>query len=173
MEVFDIFEKENHLQPNFNKANFDELKGWDLGWDLLEPINIAKSTDEDKELSKRFSPGQKALYFFWYLDGAVTNGGFIQFYWNGFGYYLSTIREGLKLVGDSELIKLIDLADNYYLLNQVQFETLRAHDDYPSVYKSLNGFQTYDDAYYKIRDNTMQLIEAYARKYPEEFVKLI
>jgi uncharacterized protein YwqG len=40
--------------------------------------------------SKRLSPGQKALFFIWYLDAEVTNGGFIQFYWNGKGYDLVT-----------------------------------------------------------------------------------
>ena len=107
MEIYDIFDKENHLQPDFNRETFNVLQGWDFGWEILKTINIAKSRSENKEISKRFSPGQKALYFFWYLDAQVTNGGFIQFYWNDYGNYIPTIKEGLKLINDQELIKLI------------------------------------------------------------------
>jgi hypothetical protein len=81
-ELYDIFEKENHLKPDFDKSEFEELDSWDFGWAILQPINLAADKESEKALSKRFSPGQKALYFFWYLDEEVTNGGFIQFYWN-------------------------------------------------------------------------------------------
>ena len=64
MEAFTIFDKNNHLQPDFSKIEFETLHGWDLGWELLSVINIANSQDEDRALSQRFSPGQKALYFF-------------------------------------------------------------------------------------------------------------
>jgi hypothetical protein len=96
MEIYNVFEKENHLQPIFEKERFDNLHGWEFGWEILSFINIAKSDDNERELSKRFSPGQKALYFFWYLDAQVTNGGFIQFYTNGYRNYLPTIIEGLN-----------------------------------------------------------------------------
>src|SRR5687767_12523777 len=81
-DLYNIFDKEDHLRPAFNKTDFDTLHGWDLGWELLEPINIAKNVKHEKKLARRFSPGQKALYFTWYLDAEVENGGFIQFFWN-------------------------------------------------------------------------------------------
>jgi hypothetical protein len=74
MELYNSFDKDNHLQPVFDKAKFDTLHGWDFGWEILEPINIAKGDEDEFQLSKRFSPGQKALYFIWYLDAQVTNG---------------------------------------------------------------------------------------------------
>jgi len=170
MDVFDVFEKENHLKPDFDKKKFSVLKGWDLGWELLEPINIAQSPDDDKELSKRFSEGQKALYFFWYLDAQVINGGFFQFYWNGFRNYLPTIKKGLSLIGDNALIDLIDLADKYYTSNQSQFQTLWKSGDYSAANEVLPEFDTYDDIYYQIHDNTMECLETYARNFPDEFV---
>ncbi|RZK02935.1 MAG: hypothetical protein EOO46_18225 [Flavobacterium sp.] len=78
--MYNEFDSANHLKPDFDRKQFQELNGSDLGWELLEPINIAADDqDSEIELSKRLSPGQKALYFIWYLDGQVTNGGFIQF----------------------------------------------------------------------------------------------
>ncbi len=173
MEVYDTFDKHNHLQPDFDKVIFDTLHSWDFGWAILEPINVAESKDEEKELSKRFSPGQKALYFFWYLDAQVTNGGFIQFYWNGYRNYIATIIEGLKLIEDIELIELIDKADKEYLANQDKFVVQREKDDWEPLYDNLKAFDEFDNVYYKIHDRTMELIEKYARLHPDEFVKLI
>ena len=171
-DKFDVYDTSNHLQPDFNKTSFDTLHRWDFGWAILEPINIAKSRDDEKDLSKRFSPGQKALYFFWYLDAEVTNGGFIQFYWNGYRDYLPTIINGLKLVGDSSLIDLIEKADKEYLTNRDKFDTQRKKDDWEPLYDNLTKFEDFDEAYYEIHDQSMDLIEKYIRQNPDEFVKL-
>jgi hypothetical protein len=172
MEIYDIFDKTNHLQPEFDKTRYDTLHGWDFGWAVLEPINVANSRDDEKELSKRFSLGQKALYFFWYLDAEVTNGGFIQFYWNDYRPYLPTIREGLKLIGDNELLNLLDKADQEYLTHKDKFDKQREKQDWTPLYNDLKKFEEYDRTYYKIHDRTMELIEQYARLHPDEFVKL-
>ena len=79
IELYNTFESDNQLKPDFEKSTFDNLHSWDLGWAILRPINIAADKNQEKLLSKRLSPGQKLLYFFWYLDAEVTNGGFLQF----------------------------------------------------------------------------------------------
>ncbi|MGY4539557.1 hypothetical protein ACVW0P_003992 [Mucilaginibacter sp. UYNi724] len=154
MVPFTIFEIENHLRPDFSTSEFETLNGWDFGWEILSTINIAESSDDDDELSKRFSPGQKALYFFWYLDGAVANGGFKQFYDHNYGKYLPTIKNGLALVGDIELLSLVDKVERAYLENQKTFDE-------------------YNASYFQLHDNTMAIIEKYARANVEEFVKLV
>jgi hypothetical protein len=159
----------NHLRPELNKTQFDTLKSWDLGWFLLEPINIAKGVDDEVELAKRFSKGQKALYFFWFLDAEVTNGGFIQFYWNGRDMYLPPIIEGLKLIGDKELLDLVNKADKEFEINKKKFEDQREKDDWEPLYDNLKKFDEYDSTYYEIHDKTMTLFEKYARDHPNEF----
>jgi len=171
MEAFDIFDKAEHLQPNFDKIIFDSLHRWDLGWELLSLINVADSPDENKELSRRFSPGQKALYFFWYLDGAVTNGGFVQFYWNNYRHYLPTIQNGLLLIGDEPMIKLIHDADRVYFEHRQLFVAQLQKADWAPLYKK-EIFNEFDNTYYQLHDNTMDLIEKYVRVNPDEFVKL-
>lgn len=63
----------------------------------LEPINIAIGDENEKDLATRFSPAQKALYYVWYLDAEVTNGGFIQFYWNDYRKYIPLIIDEMCL----------------------------------------------------------------------------
>ena len=119
----------------------------------------------------RFSPGQKALYFIWYLDAQVTNGGFIQFYWNDYRRYLAPLMDGLKLIGDSAMLNLIEEADIEYLLQQDKFISYKKKDDMEHLYDSLQNFDNFDSTYYTIHDKTMDLIEKYARKNPDQFVK--
>jgi hypothetical protein len=172
VELYNTFDKDSHLQPDFNKSKFDTLHSWDFGWAILEPLNIASDKDKEKELSRKLSPGQKALYFFWYLDAEVTNGGFIQFYWNGYRQYIPPILDGLKLIGDSELIDLVKNADQEYLANKDKFILQREKDNWEPLYNDLKEFEKFDEQYYKIHDKTMELIEKYARQNPSEFLNL-
>jgi hypothetical protein len=171
-DTYTASDKGQQLRPEFSKLKFDTLHNWDFGWTILEPINLAKSRADDKELSKSFSSGQKALYFFWYLDEEVTNGGFIQFYANEYREYLPLIKKGLILIGDQEMIDLISKADEYYLNNKDSFDELKKNNKQELIFSKLEKFNEYDEAYYKIHDNTMKFLEKYARKHPYEFVIL-
>jgi hypothetical protein len=169
VNYWDKEDPSNQLRPELNKTQFDTLKSWDLGWFLLEPINIAADLDEEVEIAKRFSKGQKALYFFWFLDAEVTNGGFIQFYWNGRDMYLPPIIEGLKLIGDKELLDLVEKAEKEFGLHKEKFHEQREKDDWEPLYDNLKKFEEYNSIYYEIHDKTMALIEKYAREHPQEF----
>jgi len=171
MELYNTFDKDNHLQPFFDKIEFDTLHSWDFGWAILEPINIAKGKEDEKLLAKRFSPGQKALYFIWYLDAEVTNGGFIQFYWNDNRRYLPPIIEGLKLISDTSILSLVDQADKEYLTHKDKFIFQRQKNDWQPLYDNLKNFEKYDSIYYATNDKMMELIEKYARQHSDEFVK--
>lgn len=171
-ELYNSFSKDNHLKPDFNKTSFDTLHSWAFGWAILEPMNVASDKDNETLLSQRLSPGQKALYFFWYLDAEVTNGGFIQFYWNGYRQYIPPIIDGLKLIGDTELLDLVKKADQEYLTHKDRFDSQRQKDNWEPLYNDLKAFEKFDEHYYKIHDKTMELIEKYARQHPDEFVNL-
>lgn len=170
--AYNVFEKENHLKPDFDKSEFDTLDSWDFGWAILEPINIAPDKESEIELAKRLSPGQKALYFFWYLDGEVTNGGFIQFYWNGIRHYLPAILEGLKLIGDKEMVALVEKADKVYLKDQAKFDVEDSQKNFERLYNEVTDFEELDLKYFDIHDNSMELLEKYIRGNVEDFVVL-
>jgi len=167
---FTEFDKNNHLRPKIHKSDFFRLTGFDFGWLLLEPINIANSREQEPELSKRFSPGQKALYFWWYLDAAVANGGFVQFYYNGCEVYIPAIIAGLELVGDKRMVMLVKAAHDVYLKNKDLMDKARQRDLFGSdLYDRLKEFEEFDSQYIKIHAQTMDCIEKYARLHPAEF----
>jgi antitoxin component YwqK of YwqJK toxin-antitoxin module len=169
---FDEFEKNNHLKPKINKADFYQLTGFDFGWHLLEPMNIAESLDQEPQLSKRLSPGQKALYFWWYLDAEVTNGGFIQFYFNGKEKYIPAIISGTELVGDKEMADLVRKAHEIYEANVKTFEiawSKNSTEAFSKLYEKVTALSELDDTYYSLNNQTMSRIEIYARRHPFEF----
>ena len=168
---FNVFDTANHLQPQFGKAKFDSLHAFDFGWALLEPINLAKNRNDDKELSKRFSRGQKALYFIWYLDEQVTNGGFVQFYLNDYREYILPIKDGLKLIGDTATLSLVERADNEYLTHQRFVDSYKNKSDWQPLYDASYGFSEFDSIYYVRHIKMMEFLEKYARQNSNEFVK--
>ncbi len=167
---FSGYDAENQLRPRINKGDFFRISGFELGWLLLEPISISVARDKEPELVKRFSPGQKALYFWWYLDAHVTNGGFVQFYYNDYGIYVPAIIAGLEHVGDKEMAELVKSAHKIYLDNKSLIEQAKKKDLFGSdLYDRLDALSDLDSAYYDLNRQTMSFIEKYARQNPDEF----
>ena len=175
MNRYSTFHQEQHLRPDFDRSRFNSLHRWDLGWEILTPINIAKDQgDGEEELMRQFSPGQKALYFFWYLDAQVTNGGFIQFYLNGYRKYFEAIKSGLELICDKSMIDIVERADNAFQANRAEFDNAEVHQDTEDLYAKLEStFYPLDSAYYLAHDTTMSLVEVYIRANPDQFVRLV
>lgn len=167
---FKYFDPTGQLRPKFSRKKFNELKDWDLAWEILEPINIATTRRSEIALSKKLSPGQKALYFFWYLDTEVENGGFIQFYYNKYDHYLPSILEGLSLLKDKQIHNLVNKADELFQKNEGLFKKATTIEAFSRLYEKIKDFSKLDDKYYRLRDKTIALIEKCIRENPNEFV---
>lgn len=169
---FKYFDPTNQLRPTINKQTIAGLDDWDLAWEILEPINIATTRRSEISLSKRLSIGQKTLYFFWYLDAEVENGGFIQFYFNKTDHYLPSILEGLLFIQDKQMIKLLETAETLYKKNEKAFTRIKTVSGFSKLYEKMPGFSALDDKYYKLRDKTIAHIIKYFKQNPKEFVRL-
>ena len=169
---FKYFDPTDQLRPKFSRKKFKELKAWDLAWEILEPINIATTRRSEIALSKKLSPGQKTLYFFWYLDADVENGGFVQFYYNRNDHYLPSIIEGFNFLKDKQMLNLVNKAEDLFQKNVTLFEKATTIEAFSKLYEKIKGFSELDDKYYKLRDKTVALIEKYIKENPKEFVTL-
>ncbi|MFA7446378.1 MAG: DUF4375 domain-containing protein [Flavobacteriaceae bacterium] len=166
------FDQSKHFKPKLNTGDFLKLTEFDLGWLVLEPIsNFIK--DEKGELSKgkTLSYGQKALYYWWYVDAQVTNGGFTQFYYNGYGKYVPTIIKSLQYVGDYKMAELVNRSYELYLKENNKIKDARKGglEAFSNLYKEIKDFDELDDEYYNLNEKTMKNIEKYIRKNPNEF----
>ena len=164
------FDKEKHFRPKLNKGDFFKLTGFDFGWFVLEPISkFVKDKEHEIERGKSLSYGQKALYYWWYVDAQVTNGGLVQFYYNDYGPYVPTIIKGLEHIGDKKMAALIQKAENIYQKNKKLMDKAREKDLFGSdLYDRLEEMSALDDEYYELNDKTMTKIEKYIRKNPNE-----
>jgi antitoxin component YwqK of YwqJK toxin-antitoxin module len=170
IEEFNDFDKTRHLRPRIDKVEFYQQAGFDFGWLLLEPLSIGMSLENEAELAKRLSPGQKALYFWWYLDAEVTNGGFVQFFFNAKDKYLPAIINGLEFIGDKEMAGVVREARRIYLQNLYIFENARVQEEIGSeLYEQLDELSHLDGRYYALNKLTMARIEKFARQHPNEF----
>ncbi|OYU95211.1 MAG: hypothetical protein CFE21_12975 [Bacteroidetes bacterium B1(2017)] len=160
------------LHPLLSRKAFDTLHTWDLAYFVLEPIRIATSEESEITLLKQLSPGQKALYLFWDIDEQVDDGGFIQYYLNGYGPFMPDAIEGMSLIGDTSFVNLLNKAHASYLLHKAQFDIHKANNNWAPLFDSLKEFEKYDAQYYKIRDQSMKLVEIYIRQNANEFVIL-
>lgn len=164
------FDQQAHFRPKLSKGGFFQLSGFDFGWFVLEPLSrFVNKGDNEIEGAKALSYGQKALYYWWYLDAQVRNGGFVQFYYNSYGQYMPTIIKGLEHIGDKEMASLAKKAHKVYLKNKKLMDKAQESDLFGSdLYERLDKLSELDDHYYGINEQTMDLIEAYIRKHPNE-----
>lgn len=147
------FHPEEHLLPKVNKADFYRLTDFDFGWMMRQAISNANPRLSMTELASRLSPGQKAMYYGWNLDGEVKNGGFEQFYANNYGEYIPAILVGFRHIGAKKAATLVSKADKSFQ---------------KTAYKSLSEF---DKPYYDLADKLWDRLVAYAKKHPSEFCR--
>ncbi|AWW29162.1 hypothetical protein DN752_02845 [Echinicola strongylocentroti] len=165
------FDQSKHFRPKLNTGEFFKLTGFDFGWFVLEPIS-EYIQDRKGELKKgnTLSYAQKALYYWWYVDAQVTNGGFTQFYYNDYGKYVPTIIKGLKHIGDDKMAELVNRSYELYLKENKKIKDARKGglEEFSNLYKEIKDFDELDDKYYNLNDQTMKNIENYIRSNPNE-----
>lgn len=168
-----IFEKSEHFRPKISKGDFYSLVGTDFLWHITEQLsNFTKDKNGELTKAKSFSYGQKALYYWWYLDGQVNNGGFIQFFFNGYYIYTPTIIKGLKHIGDTKAAGLVERAYEQYLIENKKFKSARSTNDlqdFSNLYKEVTDFEDLDSIYYSLEESTIEKFVDYIRQNPNEF----
>lgn len=166
------FDQSKHFLPKLSKGDYFKLQGFDFGWFVLEPMSEFIQ-DQKGELKKgdALSYGQKALYYWWYVDAQVTNGGFTQFYFNDYGKYVPTVIKGLKYIGDDKMAELVNRSYEIYLKENKKIKDARdgSWESFSNLYKEITDFDELDDEYYNLNDQTMKVIENYIRNNPNDF----
>ena len=165
------FNKEKHFRGKVKWKNVNNLTGEDFLWEILEPMSIMiKDAKYEVSRVKRLSPNQKALHFFWYLDGQVTNGGFIQFYFNGYEVYLPSLKSGLELIGYKDLLKRVIKSENEYDKHKIEFDKMRKKGDLERLYDDLTEFEKMDNWYYKNQEKHYSIVENFVRLNIDDFI---
>lgn len=173
-DIFNKTDSENQIRPEVLLIDYYRLNNMDFNWMILDPMSNAVTEYSEKnklylsESIKITSPEQKLLYFWWYLDGQVTNGGFSQFLFNGYDRYFQPILNGLKLLPNKTYYELVEKVYLFYLKEQMgtvdrdQLEKLLS--DSTAEYFKINE-QLYKDVENFIRDNQTRFIKPIEKNY--------
>lgn len=162
------FNAEKHFKPKLDKSKFYTLSGYDFCWYVLEPLTqFIEDYDFEIERGKSLSYGQKTLYYWWYLDGQVTNGGFAQFYSNGYGHYVPAIINGLEYVGDTAMANLVKKAEKIYQKNKKYIDGNDENDSFGfDSDDKIDELSFLNQEYFDLNHQTMSIIETYIRRNP-------
>lgn len=169
-DIYSSFNACEHFKGNISRRKFKQLRGFDLCWELLQPLSMMvghKSYEKDR--LQCFSPGQKALYMFWQLDSEVTNGGFVQFFWNGNAEYIPALIKGLDLIGDKAMQHVIIDAYEEYQHQKSSFNQYKHLFESP-LYDELDKLNQLDFEYFRLHKKTIDKLEKYIKTNPEEFI---
>lgn len=77
-------------------------------------INMEGNENEEKEIVKTLTRGQRAIYVTWIVEGEVNNGGFNQFYFNSSGQLADMGEEAFRTIGANKYAELVKRANSIY-----------------------------------------------------------
>jgi len=126
----------------------------------------------EPEIVNALSPGVRALYITWWLEGEVNNGGFNQYFWNAAGQFASLAPESFDFFGASQHAALmreaiaVRAAEAQTISEFKRQGTLKA---FSASYEhtQLNAL---DDKFYELKETMTSLRVAKIRSHPELFV---
>ncbi|NME68219.1 DMP19 family protein [Flammeovirga aprica] len=163
------FDETNPFIPNLEKEQFESLTGMDFGWYVLEPLSLyVDHSKYEEERCVRFNYAQKFIYFWWYLDAQVSNGGFVQFFINGYGKYLDPIKRGLMHIGATEQYQLLVLAERYFKKNdESALKEIKVDEQYQFLVDQ-EILTPFCAKYLEIGRGALDFFKEYALKHPDE-----
>lgn len=165
------FEPSLHYRPRIYKSDFFRLTGYWLN-DTLFPKTpeMMKNWSNGLAWALRLSYGQKAMFYWATLDGQVSNGGFVQFYDNGYARYIPTILKGLAYIGEEKVAAMIRKAHALYLEDEDMTDEGVEDDLFGNdFYEQMDELSLLDNEYYKVSYGVFGVWNNYVRTHPDEF----
>ena len=172
-DAYGTFDAKQHFKANISRKKFKKLRGFDLCWELLQPLSqMVGHKNYERDRLRYCSPGQTALYMYWQFDSEVTNGGFVQFFWNGNAEYVPSLINGLELIGDKKMAKLVEEAFGEYQQQRSAFFQCNQLQE-SALYDELEKLNQMDFEYFRLHKRTIDKLEKYIKRNPDEFVEFI
>jgi hypothetical protein len=176
-DVFNITDPEFQVRPQVSPVNYYRLHAMDFIWIILDPMSRMVTEFSEKtglglaQSIKITCPEQKLLYFWWYLDGQVTNGGFSQFIYNGYDRYFQPVLNGLRLLPDRRYYKLVEQVYAYYLKEGLDTIDRSQIDYFKDKFNDNKLLPHADSEYLKINNQLYEDIENFIRNNQASFIQ--
>ena len=145
--------------PRIQKADYYSLQKDLLISKIEDGLPQWYNENQRALLIQKLRPEIKEMYFWLYLDGQVSNGGFSQFFDNGFGYMIPEIKKFYNRVGEEKGLEILEKAEVWH--------QNRPKDE---IWIDLT-LDNLDKAFYANQDSSETRIEAYIRANSHLYVR--
>ena len=149
---------ESQSLPRMTKGDYYSLSGVYFNTSVLDMLPAWFTESQKTQLIDKLGPEIKELYFWMYLDGQVSNGGFSQFFENGFAYMIPEIKQFYRQVGDTLSFEILNKAEKWNDEKSGEEEWL----DFDLI--------ILNKEYLVHSEESNQLIESYIRTHSELFI---
>ncbi len=145
--------------PKIQKADYFSLDKVYFISKIVDGLPQWYNENQLNLLIQKLRPEIKELYFWLYLDGQVSNGGFSYFFENGYAYMIPEIKKFYQRVGDDKGLEILEKAETWYQ-NRPKEE----------VWMDFT-LQQLDQEFFANDDSSESKIEAYVRANSHMYVR--
>jgi len=130
-----------------------------------------KSNPDEDAVLKSLSPGNRALWLTWIVEGEVNNGGFNQYYWNTAGRHSSEAVAAFEFFSASNHAAIMREAN---VIRKQEADLIKVYEDKNTTKAFSESYEIsklgpLDDRFYALTENLSELRIARIRANPELF----
>lgn len=145
--------------PRIQKADYYSLDKVYFISKIVDGLPQWYNENQFNLLIQKLRPEIKEMYFWLYLDGQVSNGGFSYFFENGYAYMIPEIKKFYQRIGEEKGLEILEKSEEWFK-NRPKEE----------VWIDLT-LDNLDKAFYANKDASEQRIEAYVRANSHLYVR--
>lgn len=164
--------------PKISGKNLTKITDdWDFLFAILDLYYDEMEKNGEKSVFSRVNDHQAILLIFNDLYGQVTNGGFIQLIYNGYGFsvFESEFINLLESIGIVKIQNILERAKIFYKKYREKFENVNCEnwDDFAELYKKCPEFEKLDEEFYEVMDAEVSILKNFVEKNLSDFVTIV
>jgi Domain of unknown function (DUF4375) len=143
--------------------------------DCIE-YRLSELSYDTNRLLNNLSPAAGYLYLTWLVEGEVNNGGFNQYFWNGYGDYANEAVKAFEYFGAVEHTKVMCLAIKIRNKENILMSFLKLLSILIGKIKAfsyscqISKLDPIDDLFYELKEDLSSLRLQKIRHSPESFI---
>ena len=157
-------------------AVLSQLPNDQLEYEIVDYVSAVIYRDGYKKSTEhlaKLSPGFRAVYATWVLEGEVNNGGFSQFFFNSSGELAYEARDGCWLIGARYHVQVVIDAIALEMRQGTPGSTFPDSATYEKDFGENYPYADYDlldDRFYTVPEDLSRLRIRYIREHPDQFI---
>lgn len=141
---------------------------------FVKGIKQAIGGELTSEVLPQLNADQITLLAWSYLHEEVTDGGYIQLIYNGFGAFIfrNPFAAAVRNWGINDLYTHVRHCRKYYDRYHEQIEKEMSDDDFMALYEQMPEFDDYDDEFVVNEEHWTECVAAYIDDHLEHFATI-